>query len=140
MKEASPAKYYLARYLFIAMAGLQALAAVLVFFRWPDSPKNSAVVFLLASLAIFFFAMHVLIGTRIRRVAVGKKKLAVMESDRVKRYAWDEIHDLHFIRFVNLYSMNIKGRRQKIYFLPTRNSATIYSMFTRAEDLMPKRK
>jgi hypothetical protein len=140
MKEASPAKYYLARYLFIAIASLQAGAAMLIFFRWPSSPKHSAVVFLFASLALFFFSLHVLIGTRIRRVAVGKKKLAVIESNRVKRYAWDEIRDLQFIRFVNLYSMNIKGRRQKIYFLPTRNSATIYSMFTRAEDLMPKRK
>ncbi len=140
MKEASPAKYYLARYLFIAIACLQAMVAALTYLRWPDSPKNRVVVFLFAALSLFFFVLHLLIGTRIRRVAVGKKKLAVIESDRVKRYTWDDIRDLHFIRFVNVYSMHLKGRRQKIYFLPTRNSATIYSMFTRAEDLLPRRK
>ncbi len=139
MKEASLIKFYLARYFFLGIAILQSLAATLLLTQWPDNAKNRFVVFLIATLALVFLSLHLVIANRIKRVAISKKKIAIVEYNKVKIYQWSDVKYLTFIRFLNFYCLKIKGKRGKIYFLPTRSTAPVYGMATQVENIFLKK-
>ena len=74
MEEASPIKFYLARYFFLALSALQGLAAILMFTQLGTSPKTRFVAFALFTVAMIFFSLHMLISKRIKRVATQQKE------------------------------------------------------------------
>jgi hypothetical protein len=139
MEEANPVKFYLARYFFLALSALQGLASALMLLQFGDSPKNRFAAFVLVTLAMIFFALHLMVADKIKRVAVSKKKIAVINPAKVKTYDWSEVKNLKFIPFLNMYSLKLKGKRNKIYFLPTENTATIFGLFSSATDLLSKK-
>jgi len=139
MEEANPVKFYLARYFFLALSALQGLASALMLLQFGDSPKNRFATFVLVTLAMIFFALHLMIADKIKRVAVSKKKIAVINPAKVKTYDWSEVKNLKFIPFLNMYSLKLKGKRNKIYFLPTENTATIFGLFSSATDFLSKK-
>jgi len=139
MEEANPVKFYLARYFFLALSALQGLASALMLLQFGDSPKNRFAAFILATLAMIFFALHLLLAGKIKRVAISKKKIAVINPVKVKTYDWSEVKNLKFIPFLNMYCLKLKGKRSKIYFLPTQNTATVFGLFSSASDLIPKK-
>lgn len=138
MEEANPVKFYLARYFFLALSALQGLASALILFQFGDSPKNRFVAFVLFTLALIFFSLHLLIANRIKRVAIGKKKIAVINPTKVKSYDWSDVKSVKLIPFFNMYSLKLKGKR-KIYFLPTTNTAAVFGLFSSESELIPKR-
>ncbi len=138
MEEANPVKFYLARYFFLALSAFQGLAAALMLLQFGDSPKNKFVAFALFTLALIFFALHLLIAPRIKRVALSKKKIAVINPAKVKSYDWEEVKSVKLIPFLNMYCLKLKGKR-KIYFLPTTNTAAVFGLFSAASDLIPKK-
>ncbi len=94
MEEASPIKFYLARYFFLALSALQALAAILMFTQLETSPKTRFVAFAFFTLAMIFFSLHMLISKRIKRVALSKRKIEVINPTKVKSYDWEDVKRL----------------------------------------------
>jgi len=138
MEEANPVKFYLARYFFLALSALQGLASALILLQFGDSPKNRFVAFALFTLALIFFSLHLLIAQRIKRVAISRKKIAVINPTKVKNYDWSDVKSVKLIPFFNMYSMKLKGKR-KIYFLPTTNTAAVFGLFSSESELIPKK-
>lgn len=138
MEEASPIKFYLARYFFLALSALQGLAAILMFTQLGTSPKTRFVAFALFTVAMIFFSLHMLISKRIKRVALSKKKIEVINPTKVKSYEWEDVKRLKFIPYLNMYSLKLKGK-SKIYFLSTHSTATLLGLSSENSDLIPKK-
>jgi hypothetical protein len=139
MEEVNPVKYYLARYFFLALSVLQGLATALILIQYQDSHKNRIAALVLFTIALVFFSLHLLLARKIKRVAISKKKLAVINPHKVKVYDWSEVKDIKLLPFLNMYSLKLKGKRNKIYFLPTSNTASVFGIFSSASELIPKK-
>ena len=130
MKEASVAKYYFAKYFFLAFGSLQWTIALIFLIRQGETFKGQYAAFIFFTLGLLLMAVHVLCASNMRRVAVSKKKVEVTAFGRTKSYDWDEIKSVKFIPVFNLYKMKIRGKKGIIYFLPTEQSEMIYGFFS----------
>jgi len=79
-----------------------------------------------------------LISKRIKRVALSKRKIEVINPTKVKSYDWEDVKRLKFIPYLNMYSLKLKGK-SKIYFLSTQSTATILGLSSENSDLIPKK-
>jgi hypothetical protein len=129
MKEASVAKYYFAKYFFLAFGSLQWVIAVIFLMKHGDTFKGQYATFIFFTLGLLLMSAHILFASNLRRVAVSKKKVSVTANGKTKNYEWDEIKSVKFIPVFNLYEMKIKGKKGTIYFLPTEESEVIYGLF-----------
>jgi hypothetical protein len=129
MKEASLVKFYFAKYFFLAFGSLQWLISLVFVMKHGDTAKGQWAAFLFFTLGLIIMTIQIVFATQIKRVAVGKKKVAVVSYGRVIRYEWDEIKSLRFIPVFNLYRMKIRGKKGKIYFLPTDEAEVITGLF-----------
>lgn len=139
MEEATPFKYYLARYFFLALSVFQGLASALMLLQFEDSPKNRIAALVLFTLAMIFFSLHLLLARKIKRVAISKKKFAIINPNKVKEYNWSDVKAIRLMPFLNMYSMKLKGKRNKIYFLPSSNASILFGIFNAGSDLLPKK-
>ncbi len=139
MEEANPVKFYLARYFFLALSALQGLATVLILLQFGDSPKNRFVAFALFTLALIFFSLHLLIAHRIMRVAISKRQISVINPTKVKSYDWEDVKSVRLMPFLNMYCLKLKGKKNKIYFLPIGNTEAMFGLFSSDSDLIPKK-
>ncbi|HTH54568.1 MAG TPA: hypothetical protein VL728_00895 [Cyclobacteriaceae bacterium] len=139
MKEASLFKYYFVRYFFLAFAVLQAIAATVLLLRFQDSPKNRFAIFVFFSLAMILISIHVFVFSKVKRVAMNKKKIAVISSFKSKQYDWDEVKDLKLLPFFNMYSLKLKGKKSRIYFLPAHDSEAIFGLFSTDPEFIKER-
>ena len=121
MIEANPVKYYLAKYFFLAFGCVQLLLSFVILVRFDLTPKNFFAAMLFFTIGLTLVFIYFLINEKVRRVAIGKNKIVVIEGDRNVRFAWPEVKSLKIIPFFNLYKMKIKGKRNSIYFFPSRN-------------------
>jgi len=139
MEEATPVKFYIARYFFLALSALQGLAAALMILQFGDSPKNRFAAFALFTLAMILFSLHLLISPKIKRVAISKKKIEIINPTKVKSYEWSDVKSVKLIPFLNFYCMKLKGKRNKIYFLSDMSTTALFGLFSSASDLIPKK-
>ena len=139
MKEANLFKYYFVRYFFLALATMQVIAATILLMRFQDSPKNRFAIFVFFTLAMILISIHFLVFTKVKRVAIGKKKIAVITPFKSKQYDWDEVKELKLLPFFNMYSLKLKGKKNRIYFLPTRSSEVLFGLFAGDPDLLKER-
>jgi hypothetical protein len=139
MEEANPVKFYLARYFFLALSALQALASVLMFLQFGDYPKARFVAFALFTIALIFFSLHLLVSKHIRRVAISKKKIELIKPGKEKSYDWDDVKSVKHLPFLNMYCLRLKGKKNKIYFLPARDTQAMFGLFSADSDLIPKK-
>lgn len=139
MEEANTAKYYLVRYFFLALSVLQGLATALMLIQFEASHKNRIAALVLFTIAMIFFSLHVLLAGKIKRVAISKKKLAIINPHKVKEYDWSDVKTIKLLPFLNMYSLKLKGKRNKIYFLPAGNSSALFGIFSSESDLIPKK-
>ena len=126
MKQASPVKYYFAKYFFLAFGLLQWFIGGLILFRQGSTNKSGIAGFLFFTIGLLFLAVFMLIVSKVKRVAIGKKKVAVFGDRKKKEYEWPDIKSIQYIPFFNMYSMKIRGKKNKIYFLPSRLDAPIF--------------
>jgi hypothetical protein len=133
MKEASLVKFYFARYFFLAFGSLQGLAATMLLLQFQDTPKNRFAIFVFFTLAMILFSVHFLVFSKVKRVAMSKKKISVIFGHRTKQYDWDEVKELKLIHFLNL-----KGKK-RIYFLPAHDSAALFGLFTAEPEFFAKK-
>ncbi|MEK6782034.1 MAG: hypothetical protein AABY93_10025 [Bacteroidota bacterium] len=130
MKEASRVKYYFAKYFFLALGLLQWFIGSIIFIRNGHLPKGQLAVFVFFTLGLVCVSLFLIIASKIKRVAIGKKKVAVINSYKTQEYEWPEIKSIRFLPLFNMYRMKVKGRKGKIYFLPTQESEVIYGIFS----------
>lgn len=140
MKEPSLIKFYFARFFFLVFGLLQLTVAVIILFRFQDSPKNRFTVFILFTLALILLSIHLFVFKKVKRVSMSKKKIAIIKNYKTKEYDWDEVKKLKHIPFFNIYSLKLKGKRKKIYFFPANGSEAIYGIFTSTEIAFKKEK
>jgi hypothetical protein len=131
MKEANPLKFYLAKYLFLVFSIIQWALSAIILLRFGFTSKNFFVSLVLITLGLIFFFLFMIITDKIRRVAIGKNKIVVIEGDRNIRFAWPEVKSLTIIPFFNLYKLKIKGKRNTIYFFPSRNIDPAFGLIAR---------
>ena len=129
MKEASVAKYYFAKYFFLAFGALQWVIALIFLLKQGETFKGQYAAFIFFTLGLVLMSVYTLFSSRMRRVAISKKKVEVSSNGKTKSYDWDEIKSVKFLPVFNMYQMKIKGKKNVIYFLPTEHSEVIYGLF-----------
>ena|ERR1044071_4089292 len=97
MKEASLVKYYFAKYFFLAFGLLQWTISVTFLMNQGSTPKGQWSAFLFFTIGLILMSMQIVIGARFKRVAIGKKKIAVFANGCVHRYEHDDVKSLKFV-------------------------------------------
>jgi hypothetical protein len=144
MVEANPAKFYVAKFFFLVMSVIQLIVASSILIRFPFNAKNFFVALLLITFGLIFLTIFLVLNAKIKRVAVGKKKIVVIEGDRNIRFEWPEVKSLELIPYFNVYKMKIRGKRNPIYFFPSKNIDPAFGLIakdtSRMGDIVEKRK
>jgi len=144
LKQASPAKFYVAKYFFLALGLLQWSVSALLFTTLERTPKNTAVSFLFACLGsiavVFFFYLQ----SSMRRVAVSKDKIIVIKRKRNEYIQWPDVKSIRLIPVFNLYKLELKDEDSPIYFFPSKNVEPAYDLLaqdtTKMGEIVSKRK
>jgi hypothetical protein len=139
MKEASLVKYYFAKYFFLAFGLLQWTISVTFLVNHGSTAKGQWSAFLFFTMGLVIMTIQIVFATRIKRVAIGKKKVAVYSNGYLYRYEHQDVKSLKFIPAFNIYKMKLRGRKGYIFFLPCEESEVIYGLFPSAITV-PKKK
>ena len=131
MVEANPAKYYFAKYFFLGLSVFQWLLSVVILVQSPFSAQVFLVALLFLSVGAVCFVFFMMITDKMKRVAVGKNKIVVMEGDRNVRFGWPEVKSLKIVPFFNLYRLKLKGKKGFIYFFPSQNIDPAFAMLSK---------
>jgi hypothetical protein len=131
MTEASPVKFYFAKYFFLAFAIIQWLVMAALLLRFNFTHKSIFVALIFFTLGLVFFNIFLIIGGKIKRVAIGKNKIVVIEGDRNLRFEWPEVKSLQVVPYFNLYRLKIKGKKGNIYFFPSRNIDPAFGLLSK---------
>ncbi|MEJ0057091.1 MAG: hypothetical protein WDN75_16410 [Bacteroidota bacterium] len=75
----------------------------------PERNGRKALVFFLIGLT--FVALYFLIAARLKRVAIGKKRIIVMDNNKSEHYEWPEVKSIKMVPYFNLCKLKLKGRR-----------------------------
>ena len=144
MVEASPVKFYFAKYFFLAFSFLPWAVTGTIFLQYVFGPKTFFIALLFFTIGLISFTAYLLINDKVRRVAIGKNKIIVTEGDRNIRFEWPEVKSLKIIPFLNLYKLKLKGKRGYIYFFPAQNIDPAFGLLTKDTskmgDIVQKRK
>jgi hypothetical protein len=131
MVEANPTKFYLAKYFFLAFALIQWIVSATILLRFDFNSKNFFTALIFFTLGLMFLFLFFFVTDKIRRVAIGKNKIVIIEGDKNMRFAWPEVKSLKIIPFFNLYKLKIKGKRNCIYFFPSKNIDPAFGLLTK---------
>ena len=131
MIEASPVKFYLAKFFFLAFAGIQWLVAATMLIQFRFSNKNFFISLIFITLGLIFFYIFLVVNDKVKRVAIGKNKIVIIEGDRNSRFSWPEVKSLKIIPFFNLYKLKLRGKKNSIYFFPARNIDPAFGLLAR---------
>jgi hypothetical protein len=144
MVEASPIKFYFAKYFFLVFGILQWLVSFIILFKYPFEAKTFFASLIFFTIGLIFIFLFSFVSEKIRRVAVGKNKIVVFEGDRNVRFEWPEVKSLKIVPFFNLYKLKIRGKRGSIYFFPSHNIDPAFGLLlkdtSKMGDVVAKRK
>jgi hypothetical protein len=129
MKEASPVKFYFAKYFFLAFGLLQWLISGLMLYRHGHIPKSQFAAFVFFTMGLIFVSLFILISNKIRRVAIGKNKILI-HGRTEKRVEWPEVKSIKNVPYFNLYRLKIKGDKEQIYFFPNQTTEPLFGLFS----------
>lgn len=129
MKEASLVKYYFTKYFFLALGLLQWFIGTVIMMQQGNTPKGTFVMLLFFTIGLVSFSLFLIFAAHFRRVAIGKKKIAIIGNRKAQRYDLDEVKWMRFHPVFNLYSLKMKGKKQIVYFLPCEEQQVIYGLF-----------
>ncbi|HEY0652912.1 MAG TPA: hypothetical protein VGD65_07280 [Chryseosolibacter sp.] len=134
----------MAKFFFLAMAVIQWLVATVILIRFQFDSKNFFVATLFIVLGAIFFSIFLILQAKIKRVAVGKNKIVVIEGDRNLRFEWPEVKSLSLVPVFNVYKLKLKGKREPIYFFPSKNVIAAFGLIekdtSRMGEIVEKRK
>lgn len=127
MKEASRTKFYFAKYFFLAFGLLQWVCGLLIL-RESTTDKSKAAALLFFSLGMFMLAVHILVAPRLKRVAIGKNRIAIFSNGEITHYEWPEVKWIRPLPMVNMYKLKLRGKKQRIYFLPDQQEDPVFGL------------
>ena len=102
MIEANPVKYFVARYFFLALCLMQWLIAAVIFFTYPATLKNEYASLVFFTMGAILMVVYLIIKEKIRRVAVSKKKIVVINGSKKQKIDWNEVRSLNLVPFLNM--------------------------------------
>jgi hypothetical protein len=144
LKEASPVKFYFAKYFFLGFGLLQWTVSAVLYFTFPDTPKNASASFIFLCIGSIFMVFFFYLLACMRRVAVGKNKIVVLEGGKNVRVEWSEVKSIQLVPIFHLYKMKLKTRKSPIYFFPSKNVEPAYDLLvqdtTKMGEIVSKRK
>ena len=144
LKQASPVKFYFAKYFFLGFGLLQWTLATVLFLRFDSTPKNASASFIFLCLGSIFIVIFFYLNGNMRRVAIGKNKIVVIEGKKNMRIDWPEVKSIKLIPVFNLYKLQLKTRRTPIYFFPSKNIEPAYDLLamdtSKMGEIVSKRK
>jgi hypothetical protein len=144
MIEANPVKYYLAKYFFLGFALIQMIVAFSLLTQFGVNNKVFFVALLFITMSLIFLLIFFMVTQKVRRVAIGKNKIVIIEGDRNMRFAWPEVKSLKIIPFFNLYKLKIRGKKKPVYFFPSKNIDPAFGLLakdtSKMGELVEKRK
>lgn len=120
-KQASPLKFYLAKYFFLLVGFMQWLLALVFFTQYQPNAKSQFATLIFFTIGGLCFVLYVFISTHLRRVALSKKKIVILEQAKKQKVDWEDVKSLRLIPFINIYKLKIKGRKKGIYFFPSKD-------------------
>lgn len=132
LKQASPVKFYFAKFFFLGFAFLLWSVALALALSFENTPKNTAAILIFISIGCIFFVIFFFLMEVMRRVAIGKDRVVVIELGKNMTIQWQDIKFIRLIPVFNIYKMKLKTRRKPIYFLPSKNIEPAYDLL--AED------
>ena len=121
MVEANPVKFYVAKFFFLAFALIQWLAAAVLLLRFGFNNKNFFISLVFITLGLILFFLFLVVSDKVKRVAIGKNKIVIIEGDKNSRFSWPEVKSLKIIPFFNLYKLRLRGKKNPVYFFPAKN-------------------
>jgi len=131
MIEASPVKFYLAKFFFLAFAAIQWLVAAILLIQFSFNSKNFFISLFFITLGMVSFYLFLLVNDKVKRVAVGKNKIVIIEGDKNSRFSWPEVKSLKIIPFFNLYKLKLRGKKNPVYFFPAKNIDPAFGLMAR---------
>lgn len=144
LKEASPVKFYFAKYFFFGFGLLQWTVAAVLYLTFPNTPKNASASFIFLCLGSILMVIFFYLHACMRRVGVGKNKIVVLEGKKNVRVEWPDVKSIQLIPIFNLYKLNLKTRKGPIYFFPSKNIEPAYDLLaqdtTKMGEIVNKRK
>ncbi len=127
MREASPVKFYFAKYFFLAFGLLQWLSALLLLLE-SDLDKSKAAALFLFTLGLLMITFFIMVAPRLKRVAIGKNRIAVMSGGQTTVYEWPEVKWIRAVPFVNVYRLKLRGKKERVYFLPSQAEEPVFGI------------
>lgn len=82
------------------------------------------------------FVIFLVISDKIKRVALGKKKIVVIDGQKKQKIEWTQISVLKLIPFFNLYYLKQKGKKKGIYFFPSKNIDPVFGLLAKESPTM----
>ena len=134
MKEASPVKYYFAKYFFLAFGLMQWLCGMLLFLQ-ADLEKSKRAALLFFTIGLACIVMYFIVAARLRRVAISKNRVTIFDHDKIDHYEWPEVKWIKMVPYFNLYKLKIRGKKNRIYFLPDHNVEPLFGIFPQQPEL-----
>lgn len=131
MVEASPVKFYFAKYFFLVFSLLQGTVAATIFLKFSGSNKHLFAALVFLTVSFIFFYLFLVVNDKVKRVAIGKNKIVVMDGHRNLRFAWPEVKSLRIIPFFNLYKLKLKGKKDSIFFFPSKTIDPAFGLLTK---------
>lgn len=138
MKEASRVKFYFAKHFFLAFGLLQWICGILIL-RESTADKSKAAALLFFSLGMMMLAVHIVVAPRLKRVALGKNRIAVFSNGQITHYEWPEVKWIRPMSMVNVYKLKLRGKKGRIYFLPDQQDDPVFGL-TGSPDIKRKGK
>src|SRR6478735_6967623 len=111
LKQASPVKFYFAKYFFLGFGLLQWTVATVLFLRFENTPKNASASFIFLCLGSVLMVTFFFLKSSMRRVAIGKNRIVVIEGKKNLRVEWPEVKSIKLVPVFHLYELRLKDRR-----------------------------
>lgn len=144
LKQASPVKFYFAKYFFLGFGLLQWTVAAVLFLRFEDTPKNVSASFIFLCLGSILLVIFFYLNSSMKRVAIGKNRIVVIEGRKNLRVEWPEVKSIKLVPVFHLYKLKLKTRRNPIYFFPSKNIEPAYDLLamdtSKMGEIVSKRK
>ena len=144
MVEANPAKFYFAKYFLLGFAFIQWIVAASLLLRFEFNAKNFFISLIFFALGLTLLIIFSIISDKIKRVAIGKNKIVILEGHRNTRFEWPEVKSIKIIPLLHLYKLRIKGKKGSIYFFPSENIDPAFGILakdtSKMGDIVEKRK
>jgi len=144
LKQASPVKFYFAKYFFLGFGLLQWTVATVLFLRFDNTPKNASASFIFLCLGSIIIVIFFYLNGNMKRVAIGKNRIVVIEGKKNLRVEWPEVKSIKLVPVFHLYKLRLKTRRSPIYFFPSKNIEPAYDLLamdtSKMGEIVSKRK